>query len=75
MVECSAYRVSTMPDTFSEASSSRAATPEGPALAERIVAARQELGSFSSLDEVVVFAQIEDGAAARIRDYALLLRR
>lgn len=46
-----------------------------PALAERIVAARHELGSFSSLDEVVVFARIEDGAAARIRDYALLLPR
>ncbi|MFE2962184.1 hypothetical protein ACFXKC_00565 [Streptomyces sp. NPDC059340] len=43
--------------------------------AERIVEARQELGSFSSLDEVFVFAQIEQGAAARIRDYALLLPR
>ncbi|MFD8749586.1 DUF4236 domain-containing protein [Kitasatospora sp. NPDC059577] len=41
--------------------------------AEQIVAARQELGSFSSLDEVVVFARIEEGAAARIRDYAILL--
>ncbi|QMU74391.1 helix-hairpin-helix domain-containing protein [Streptacidiphilus sp. PB12-B1b] len=46
-----------------------------PALVERFVTARQELGSFSSLDEVIVFARIEDGAAARIRDYALLLPR
>lgn len=44
-------------------------------LAERIVAARQELGSFSSLDEVFVFAQVEESTAARIRDYALLLPR
>ncbi|MEV7394418.1 hypothetical protein [Streptomyces sp. NPDC091215] len=44
-------------------------------LAERIVAARQELGSFSSLDEVFVFAQVEEGPAARIRDYAVLLPR
>lgn len=46
-----------------------------PTLAEQIVAARQELGSFSSLEEVVVFARIEEGTAARIRDYALLLPR
>ncbi|MFF3914635.1 DUF4236 domain-containing protein [Streptomyces sp. NPDC001852] len=44
-------------------------------LAERIVEARQELGSFSSLDEVIVFAEVEQGAVARIRDYALLLPR
>ncbi|MFI9157191.1 DUF4236 domain-containing protein [Kitasatospora aureofaciens] len=46
-----------------------------PALAERIVAARQELGSFSSLDEVFVFARVEDGTAALIREYAVLLPR
>ncbi|MEV6054463.1 DUF4236 domain-containing protein [Streptomyces sp. NPDC052107] len=46
-----------------------------PSLAERIVATRQDLGSFSSLDEVFVYAQVEEGAAARIRDYALLLPR
>jgi hypothetical protein len=46
-----------------------------PSLAERIVAVRQELGSFSSLDEVFVFAEVEQGTAARIRDYALLLPR
>lgn len=44
-------------------------------LAGRIVEARQELGSFSSLDEVFVFAEVEQSAAARIRDYALLLPR
>ncbi|MFJ9693233.1 ComEA family DNA-binding protein [Kitasatospora sp. NPDC101183] len=52
----------------------RACTVE-PALAERIVAARQELGSFGSLDEVFVFARIEDGTAALIREYAVLLPR
>ncbi|MEU9481142.1 DUF4236 domain-containing protein [Streptomyces sp. NPDC048191] len=46
-----------------------------PSLAERIVAARQELGSFSSLDEVFVFAEVEEGTAARIREYGLLLPR
>ncbi|MFE5584459.1 hypothetical protein [Kitasatospora sp. NPDC056531] len=44
-------------------------------MAEGIVAARQELGSFSSLDEVIVFARVEEGAAALIREYALLLPR
>ncbi|MFE3501707.1 DUF4236 domain-containing protein [Kitasatospora sp. NPDC059160] len=46
-----------------------------PALAESIVAARRELGSFSSLDEVFVFARIEDGTAALIREYAILLAK
>ncbi|MER6734463.1 helix-hairpin-helix domain-containing protein [Streptomyces puniciscabiei] len=46
-----------------------------PSLAERIVTTRQELGSFSSLDEVFVYAQVEEGAAARIRDHVLLLPR
>ncbi|MEV7597860.1 DUF4236 domain-containing protein [Kitasatospora sp. NPDC089797] len=46
-----------------------------PAPAQRIVAARQELGSFGSLDEVFVFARIEDGTAALIREYAVLLPR
>ncbi|MDT0464861.1 helix-hairpin-helix domain-containing protein [Streptomyces gibsoniae] len=46
-----------------------------PSSAERIVATRQELGSFSSLDEVFVYAEVEQGTAARIRDYALLLPR
>lgn len=45
------------------------------AIAEKIVTARQELGSFSSLDEVFVFTQVEQGTAACIRDYALLLPR
>ena len=44
-----------------------------PAVAERITAIRQKFGSFSSLDEVLVFANVEGGAAARIRDYGALL--
>ncbi|NUR01424.1 MAG: hypothetical protein HOY79_34330 [Streptomyces sp.] len=46
-----------------------------PSSAEQIVEVRQELGSFSSLDEVFVFVQVEQSAAVRIRDYALLLPR
>ncbi|MDF3291561.1 DUF4236 domain-containing protein [Streptomyces silvisoli] len=41
-------------------------------VAARIVAVRQNLGSFNSLDEVFAFAEVEEGAAARIREYALL---
>jgi hypothetical protein len=44
-------------------------------VAERIVAARQKLASFNSLDEIFAFAEVEEGAAARIREYAILLPR
>ncbi|MER5823420.1 DUF4236 domain-containing protein [Streptomyces mirabilis] len=46
-----------------------------PSLAEQIVQARQALGSFSSLDEVFVYAQIDQIAAERFRDHALILPR
>ena len=43
------------------------------AVAERIVAARQELGAFSAVDEVLVYVNIEGVSAARVRDYSVLL--
>jgi hypothetical protein len=44
-------------------------------VADRIVQVREELGSFSSLDEVFVYAQIDGAAAAQIRDHSLLMPR
>jgi hypothetical protein len=44
-----------------------------PEQAEAIVTARQHLGSFTNVDEVVVYAALPPGAAELVREYAVLL--
>jgi hypothetical protein len=46
-----------------------------PADAERIVKAREQLRAFGSLDELLVYAQIQGVAADLIREYSVLLPR
>jgi hypothetical protein len=43
--------------------------------AERIVAIRQQLGSFSSPTEVFAFANVDDATAARIHEHGVLIPR
>lgn len=46
-----------------------------PTDANRIVQAREQLGAFTSLDELLVYAQIQGAAADLIREHAVLLPR
>lgn len=46
-----------------------------PADAARIVHAREALSAFTSLDELLVYAQVQGGAADLVREHAVLLPR
>jgi hypothetical protein len=42
-------------------------------VAERIAATRQQLGSFSSLTELIALADLDEATAARIREHGVLI--